>query len=138
MFDDETAPTPSPWKYEKRPSDGANDRHEILWDGRPPKPNSYASFLGVMYRAADTRLVAAAPDLLAALKLFDTGCFIGDPQEHCQCHGCIARAAITKAEHGADEKTLQRWKQEREALDARAKLERQLRRLHSVDVRRVP
>ena len=38
-------------------------------------------------------------DLLAALKLWDSGCRVMDgPAPNCECYGCRTRAAIAKAE----------------------------------------
>lgn len=46
---------------------------------------------------ANARLIAAAPDLLAALRPFAAfACDLG-PDETCDCHNCVARAAIRKA-----------------------------------------
>lgn len=48
---------------------------------------------------ANAHLIAAAPDLLAALRLWDNGCYVeGGPYPDCDCYGCRTRRAIAKAE----------------------------------------
>ena len=51
---------------------------------------------------ANARLIAAAPDLLAALRLVERqheGRVVGLGQKHCECDVCeVVRAAIAKAE----------------------------------------
>jgi hypothetical protein len=50
-------------------------------------------------RMADAQLIAAAPDLLAALKRYGASCMVNDVAKRCgACVGCTAYAAITKAE----------------------------------------
>lgn len=54
---------------------------------------------GKPYDAANAHLIAAAPALYEALKLWDTGCRVMDgPKPGCECYGCQTRAAIQLAE----------------------------------------
>ena len=63
------------------------------------------TFIGNLYvaevseqREADARLIAAAPDLLKALKAFDPGEALHVTHRGAMCRICAARAAIAKAE----------------------------------------
>ena len=54
-----TVHTPGPWRSEPYPHYGAMDGAQIRAPG---------SYIGVVYRQANGRLIAAAPDLLSALE----------------------------------------------------------------------
>jgi hypothetical protein len=75
-----------------------------------PYPDSeYPSILRGRDKRASQRLMAAAPDMLAALKMWMAlettcdgrrPCYCDDPEvaQHGKCYACVADAAISKAE----------------------------------------
>lgn len=62
--------TPGPWTYDKAPRVGAADGCEIRTVAVTAHTAKLTgpTFVGAAYSEADARLMAAAPDLLAALK----------------------------------------------------------------------
>ena len=75
----------------------------------PFADSEYPSILRGRDKRESQRLLAAAPEMLAALRLcveIETNCdgrvicFCDDPEiaKHGQCYVCVARAAIAKAE----------------------------------------
>lgn len=92
--------TPGPWVYRRGDewSLSVVTHHGELPDGNP---NAWTvASLNTRRDEADAnaRLIAAAPQLLEALRRYDTGCMAMDPEPNCQCVGCVTRAAIAKAE----------------------------------------
>ena len=75
--------TPGPWHYHKCPC-GMNGCHQYTISVQWSKG----------FVEADARLIAAAPDLLAALRNYAKESFDG----YGQPNGAVARAAIAKAE----------------------------------------
>ena len=86
--------TPGPWTVD-RTSKG----WEVL---PPPEVDGGVAFVfdhGNTEDNANACLIAAAPELLEALKLFaDGSCDSGCADSSEKCNGCRARAAIAKAE----------------------------------------
>lgn len=88
--------TPGPWMYETRPDSGGGDRPVVV---------AGADLVAAVSRAnggANARLIAAAPDLLAALKDLAEWWSNWMPDDAHADGGRVvldvARAAITKAE----------------------------------------
>lgn len=76
----------------------ANSGVRIVQAANPTGPKAVVICSGLAGRRANARLIAAAPDLLAALKEIEA--FTNDvPDDHPLSHVCgTARAAIAKAE----------------------------------------
>jgi hypothetical protein len=94
--------TPGPW--EARPNDG-----QIILNGSNCYDIQEIFNDAGGFNPADIRLMAAAPDMLAALKMWmelETTCdgrricYCDDPEvaQHGKCYACVAEAAISKAE----------------------------------------
>lgn len=91
---------PGPWRL--RIGDGENGADGVGYiEGPHPQGYSWAKEIAVVYgmdeTAADARLIAAAPELLAALQaILDLG-FDSDNQKNIDCY-TAGYAAIAKAE----------------------------------------
>lgn len=98
--------TPVPWTLQRcelyeEGSEGTGGWKVVGADGQTVCDNQ--TYYPHAVSLADARLIAAAPDLFAALlKCAPTGCAYDAPQASprpavCHCAGCDARTAITKA-----------------------------------------
>ena len=90
----ETKHTPGPWPIERR-------RNAITAIG-PCMADEYGGFAWLDVSKADAGLIAAAPELLAALEsiasMYDYEASCGDLASRLYEATCLARAAIAKAE----------------------------------------
>lgn len=91
--------TPAPWWVT---DSGVRDRGGYICHTKPAQryegqQERYER--EVAERAANKLLIAAAPELLAALTPFAN--FACSPPGECECHNCRARAAIEKATNGS-------------------------------------
>lgn len=89
----ESKHTPGPWEWVRRKSDSGNFFY--LHNTTGPMILAAEEYAGASWieveNAADARLIAAAPDLLAALKALDSN-------GHTQATWALALKAIAKAE----------------------------------------
>ena len=82
-------PTPGPWIWDKHGDLHGKDGNAVI------NPNLRGDVLSGVNREADARLIAAAPDLLAALEAIVND--DGFPDQFAYRAEAIARAAIAKA-----------------------------------------
>ena len=96
----ETNHTPGPWTASRNIaywdiSSAGKDRHGDIASVCPSK------FAHPKNEAANAQLIAAAPDLLAALQMTDLDLHASDERGECRCSQCnfrrAAKAAIQKA-----------------------------------------
>ncbi len=87
-----TTHTPGPWKLWQDAPGGFEYRHGIIVD-------AHGRQVGTGNKPEDARLIAAAPDLLAALKgIANIHPCWDKPCPNDDCPAAIVRAAIAKAE----------------------------------------
>ena len=93
--------TPGPWSYENC---GRSSGHEEHITTRHDTLPNIAQVFGSKRSQADAALIAAAPDLYAALDRIVRNCRDADCGDHCSnsCMFCQARAALAKARADAD------------------------------------
>jgi hypothetical protein len=104
--------TPGPWTLEEPSRHNGYDTWKIAAPTLVEPLGSYSEWSGRQERAANARLIAAAPELLAACQRFldahaapstaNLRGFVESQIRPCRCGPCdLARAAIAKAEGGA-------------------------------------
>lgn len=103
--------TPGPWRTKEAAGKPGNDRDIAIIavdeDGHPAilaecfENIRHGRERAYVECAANSRLIAAAPELLEALIPFAKFAFDSPHVDELMCHNCRARAAIAKAEGAA-------------------------------------
>jgi hypothetical protein len=105
------AHTPGPWAYDGDSQEvyGTAEKYGSGWIARVVGNDSDGRPFPDEERLANARLIAAAPELLAALKMWmelettcdgRRPCYCDDPEisQHGKCYACVATDAIARAE----------------------------------------